>query len=130
MPLSSRVRTTPGWRAGTALIAGVALFPMDAWACPVCIGWTERQGLNGGFYWGALLLTALPFAIVAVIGAWVGYAAWRARPTAAPGMAGPLGIEEADRHAAMRGARAPSNGVPRRDGRPLFHRWKQMNLGS
>ena len=40
----------------------------------------EGRGLNGGFYWSALLLTALPFAIVAVIGAWVGYAAWRARP--------------------------------------------------
>lgn len=54
-------------------LGGVAaLFPAPARACAVCVGWgSEGQGLNGGFYWSALLLTALPFAVVAVIGIWV-----------------------------------------------------------
>lgn len=60
-------------------MAGVALLPADALACSVCVGWTDGQGLNGGFYWSALLLTLLPFAVVAAIGAWAGYSARRGR---------------------------------------------------
>lgn len=60
-------------------MAGVILLPAKARACEVCVTWTQGQGLNGGFYWSALMLTVLPFAVVAVIGAWVGLVAWRAR---------------------------------------------------
>ena len=45
-------------------------------------GWL--QGLNGGFYWSALLLTDLPFAVVAAIGGWIGYTVRRAPRTAPP----------------------------------------------
>ena len=73
LSLASWISATLGWQARIFLMAGVALFPIEAWACSVCIGWTEGRGLNGGFYWSALLLTALPFAVIAAIGAW----AWR-----------------------------------------------------
>ncbi|MBI4562984.1 MAG: hypothetical protein HY724_13155 [Candidatus Rokubacteria bacterium] len=69
--------------------AGVGLLPTEARACSVCIGWTEGLGLNGGFYWSALLLMALPFLVVAVVGAWVWFAVWRARPPRVPGRAEP-----------------------------------------
>jgi hypothetical protein len=49
--------------------------------------------MNGGFYWSALLLTALPFAIVAVIGAWVRYTLWRG-PRRISEMAEPRAIEK------------------------------------
>ena len=69
------------------LAAGATFFPADAEACAVCIGWAEGQGL-GGFYWSALLLTALPFAVIAAIGAWV----WREhRVTGAGGEGAPSG---------------------------------------
>ena len=64
-----------GRRAVAVLFLGWALLPLEARACAVCLGWTEGQGLNGGFYWSALLLTALPFVVVAVIGAWLRRAA-------------------------------------------------------
>ncbi len=60
-------------------MAGMFLLPTVAQACSVCVGWAEGQGLNGGFYWSALLLTALPFAVIAVIGVWVSRGAWLAR---------------------------------------------------
>jgi len=66
---------------GAATLPG-ALFPADAWACSVCVGWAEDQGLHAGFYWSALLLTVVPFALVGVIGAWMRYAIWRARKPA------------------------------------------------
>ena len=69
-------------RHGMLIFTGVILFPVDALACSVCVGWTEGQGLHAGFYVSALLLTLLPFAVVAVVGAWVSYATWRARRSA------------------------------------------------
>ena len=54
-----------------AVTSLAALLPADAWACSVCVGWNEGQGLHAGFYVSALLLTALPFAVVAVIGVWL-----------------------------------------------------------
>lgn len=75
-------------------MAGMSLLPTNARACSVCVSWTEGRGLNGGFYWSALLLTALPFAIAAVIGAWVGYTVWRARAAGVSGMAEPAAIEK------------------------------------
>jgi hypothetical protein len=53
------------------LAAGGALLPVKALACAVCVGWGDGQGLNAGFYWSALFLTALPFAVIAAVGAWV-----------------------------------------------------------
>jgi len=53
--------------------------PSQGLACSVCIGWAQGQEASG-FYWSALLLTALPFAVVAAIGAWV----WSAHRTAEP----------------------------------------------
>ena len=80
------------------LIAGLALLPPEAQACSVCLGWTEGQGLNGGFYWSALLLTLLPFAVVAVIGAWVRHALRRSSGGGAPVQAShttePVAIQE------------------------------------
>lgn len=73
-----------GRRAVAVLIAGWALLPPEARACSVCLGWSEGQGLNGGFYWSALLLTALPFVVVGVVGAWLTRAARRSRPRQAP----------------------------------------------
>ena len=58
-------------RHGILILVGVVLFPANARACAVCVGWGEGQGLHAGFYWSALLLTTLPFALVAVIGAWL-----------------------------------------------------------
>jgi len=62
-----------------ALSIGVALVSANVEACSTCVGWPDGQGVNGGFYWSALLLTALPFAVLAVIGVWVSRAAWRRR---------------------------------------------------
>jgi hypothetical protein len=59
------------WVAVTFLVAMVGLLVTDAWACAVCVGWAEGQGLHAGFYVSALLLSVLPFALVAVIGAWL-----------------------------------------------------------
>lgn len=67
---------------------------LRAWACAVCIGWSDGQGLNSGFYSSALLLTALPFAILAVIGAWVGYTVYRARPRHARDRAEPAPVKK------------------------------------
>jgi len=60
-------------RAGrTGLAAGLALLPAAADACAVCVDWgREWQGLNPGFYWSAVLLTALPFVLVAAAGVWL-----------------------------------------------------------
>lgn len=88
----SRIRATLGREAGCLLSAGVALLPGNAWACAVCVGWTGRQGTDSGFYWSALLLTALPFAVVAVIGAWLVRAA--RRPRQAPATPEPVGAEK------------------------------------
>ena len=81
------VRAILSWGARAFLVVWVTLLPANARACAVCISWTDGQGSNGGFYWSWLLLTALPFAIVAVIGAWVGWAASRVRQRQAPGRA-------------------------------------------
>lgn len=61
----------PLGRTLTSLTLGLVFFPTAARACAVCIGWIEDQGPNVGFYWSALLLTALPFALVAGIGVWL-----------------------------------------------------------
>lgn len=87
--LRSWIRAIIRWGSATFLMAEVVLLPAKARACAVCISWTESRGLNGGFYGSALLLTALPFVVVAVIGAWVGCAAYRARPRQASGAAEP-----------------------------------------
>ena len=60
-----------GRRAAAVVIAGWALFPLEARACSVCIGWTGGADADWGYYWSALLLTLLPFAVVAVVAAWV-----------------------------------------------------------
>lgn len=103
--LRSWIRAIIRWGSATFLMADVVLLPAHARACAVCISWTEGQGLNGGFYWSALLLTALPFVVVAVIGAWVGCAAYRARPRHASGAARPRKLTRPviASHAARRG---------------------------
>jgi hypothetical protein len=54
------------------LAAGLALLPAAADACAVCVEWgREWQGLNPGFYWSAVLLTVLPFVLVAAAGVWL-----------------------------------------------------------
>jgi len=58
---------------GRTLAAGMAL-PTAARACAVCIGWTGGTEADWGYYWSALLLTLLPFAVVAVIGIWIRHA--------------------------------------------------------
>lgn len=73
-----------GRRLVAVLVAGWALLPPDAQACSVCVGWPEGQGLNGGFYWSALLLTALPFVVVGIIGAWLTRAARLSRSRRTP----------------------------------------------
>ena len=62
-------RTSWAW---PTVLGGAALLTRDAHGCAVCLGWTEGQVLTGGFYWSALLLTLLPFAVVAAIGTWIG----------------------------------------------------------
>lgn len=71
--------TLLGWTALSAATADALLRAADAWACAVCLGWTDDQRLNSGFYWSALLLTLLPFVVVTSIGSWLGYTVWRAR---------------------------------------------------
>jgi hypothetical protein len=57
--------------------------PEHALACAGC--WDLAQGLGAGFYWSYLLLTSLPFAVIAAIGAWVRYIQRRPiRPSASP----------------------------------------------
>lgn len=82
-------RTSWTW---SVLFAGVTLLTRDVQACSVCVGWTGGQGADSGFYWSALLLTALPFAVVAVIGAWLVRAA--RRPRQAPATPEPVGAEK------------------------------------
>jgi hypothetical protein len=68
---------TPGRRlaSGTAraVLGIVALLgPVAAEACATCIGGGgEGAGLNPGFYWSAVVLTALPFVAMVVAGAWL-----------------------------------------------------------
>jgi len=69
-----------------ALSAGVALVSTNAEACSVCVGWPGEQGANVGYYWSAILLTALPFLLVAVFGVWMRHTVRRARE-ARPGVA-------------------------------------------
>ena len=78
-------------RGGIAF--GTALLPADALACAVCLGWSDGGGLNGGFYWSALLLTALPFAVMGALGLWVDSALRRARRRD-PGPVDPRAAEE------------------------------------
>jgi hypothetical protein len=68
------MRPLPATGAGI-LATALALLATEASACPAC--WSAEQGLNGGFYWSALLLTLLPFAVVASIGLWIGFATRR-----------------------------------------------------
>lgn len=64
----ARVRAALGTLAAGASV----LLPGIADACSVCVGpGSEGRGLTAGFYWSALLLTALPFAIAGIVGAWV-----------------------------------------------------------
>lgn len=62
-------------RAWPALLGVLA--PGGAHACAVCVGWADEPAVNVGFYWSALLLTALPFAVAVAIGAWMRAAARR-----------------------------------------------------
>jgi hypothetical protein len=77
--------TRPGARLGVeragriGLAAGLALLPAPADACAVCVDWgREWQGLNPGFYWSAVLLTVLPFVLVAAAGVWLSRLVWTA----------------------------------------------------
>ena len=75
----ARLRFLPWSRAVAVALTGLAVLPASALACSVCIGWNDGQAVNVGFYWSALLLTLLPFAVVGVVGAWLGYTARRTR---------------------------------------------------
>src|SRR3990170_4866337 len=74
-PLHARVpgvsRGMLGRRAVAVLIAGWTLHPLEARACAVCIGWMGGVNADWAYYWSALLLTLVPFAVVMVIGAWI-----------------------------------------------------------
>ena len=78
-----------GRRAVAVLIAGWTLHPLEARACAVCIGWMGGVNADWAYYWSALLLTLLPFAVVMVIGAWVRRALRREAPADAPGRTEP-----------------------------------------
>ena len=68
MPTTKRLPRIP------LLLGAVgALAPAIANACAVCLadGSSSSDPIARGFYWGILLLMAMPFAIVASIGAWV-----------------------------------------------------------
>ncbi len=54
--------------AAALLIAGSALLPLEARACTVCLGWRGGGDADWGYYWSALLLTLLPFVVVALVG--------------------------------------------------------------
>ena len=73
-----------GRRAVALLIAGWTLVPLEARACAVCIGWMGGGDADWGYYWSALLLTLLPFAVVMVIGAWVRHAFLRSPGRGSP----------------------------------------------
>ena len=73
-----------GGRALAILIAGLAFLPLEAQACSVCIGWTGGADADWRYYWSALLLTLLPFAVVMVIGAWVRHAFLRSPGRGSP----------------------------------------------
>jgi len=60
-----------GRRAAALLIAGWALLPLEARACAICIGWAGGGDADWGYYWSALLLTLLPFVVVALVGGWI-----------------------------------------------------------
>lgn len=67
------------------LSAWSGLVPALAEACSVCIGpGSEARGLTAGFYWSALLLTALPFAVAGLIGVWLRRATGRLSPPSPP----------------------------------------------
>jgi heme exporter protein D len=73
-----------GRRAAALLIAGWTLHPLEARACAVCIGWMGGVDADWAYYWSALLLTLLPFAVVAVVAAWVRHAFLRSPRRDAP----------------------------------------------
>ena len=60
--------------------SAVTLAPGGAHACAVCVGWGDSGFGTLGFYWSALLLSLLPFSVVAIIGAWVHRASRRKPP--------------------------------------------------
>ncbi len=73
--------------AALAVLAGwPTLAPGLAEACSVCIGpGSEERGLTAGFYWSALLLTLLPFALAAALALSIGgVVRRRADPRPAP----------------------------------------------
>ena len=72
--------------AALAVLAGWStLLPGLAEACSVCIGpGSEERGLTAGFYWSALLLTLLPFALAAALTLSIGGVVRRADPGPAP----------------------------------------------
>ncbi len=59
-----------------ALVALVLVFPGLAAACPVCFA-SSGSGTLYGFYLSTILLSAMPFVLVAL----VAYCAFAARPT-------------------------------------------------
>jgi hypothetical protein len=68
---------------GLAVLAAAhaVLLPAPAAACAVCVDWgREWQGLNAGFYWSAVFLTALPFVLVGAAGLWLRRLAAAAAP--------------------------------------------------
>lgn len=67
------------------LWAWSARVPGLAEACSVCIGpGSEDRGLSAGFYWSALLLTLVPFALAAALAVSIGGAVRRADPGPVP----------------------------------------------
>ena len=64
------------WVRRIAVAACWLLLRGEALACPRCLG-AGGAGTPAGFYWGAALLTVLPFAVAGSILAWVVYSTRR-----------------------------------------------------
>jgi hypothetical protein len=48
--------------------------PLRALACSSCIGWLKDRALwDSGFLWSTVLIMAMPFAVIGVIGGWIVY---------------------------------------------------------
>ena len=66
------------WVRRAAVAACGAALRGEALACPNCFAAGGARALRG-FYWGAALLTVVPFAVAGSIVAWVVYTTRRSR---------------------------------------------------
>lgn len=60
------------------VLVALLLLPAEALACATCVG-APWQKTDVGFYWSALFLMGVPFAVAGVIGGWLFYHSRRAR---------------------------------------------------